>query len=134
MTSHLLIQVVMIQILIISVSSINQRGELSEFSNYGLDSVDIAAPGENIRVATINRKLYLTITPDGSGWSEKFDWIDSIAKSWSRKLYGSYYWFESPRFYKGTSEWHPLVEDLSNATDLRMQLFVDYSLNWLGRM
>ena len=54
---------------IISVSSINQSGELSGnlFSNYGLDSVDIAAQGENIRCATINRRLYSTITPDEVG-------------------------------------------------------------------
>jgi hypothetical protein len=119
---------------IISVSSINQSGEPSVFSNYGLDSVDIAAPGENIRVATINRELYSTITPDGSGWSEKFFWIDSIAKSWSRKLYGSYYWFESPRFYTSASELHPPLIDLTNAKDPRMQILVDYSLNWLGDM
>lgn len=119
---------------IISVSSINQSGALSVFSNYGLDSVDIAAPGENIRVATINRELYSTITPDGSGWSEKFYWIDSIVKSWSRKLYGSYYWLESPRFYTGASELHPPPIDLTNAKDPRMHLLVDYSLNWLGNM
>ncbi len=34
---------------IISVASVNQSGELSEFSNYGLDSVDLGAPGEDIQ-------------------------------------------------------------------------------------
>lgn len=33
---------------IVSVASINNRGLLSDFSNYGVNSVDIAAPGENI--------------------------------------------------------------------------------------
>ena len=33
---------------IISVASINNRGQLSNFSNYGFNSVHIAAPGENI--------------------------------------------------------------------------------------
>lgn len=32
----------------VSVASVNQFGQLSEFSNFGLDSVDMAAPGENI--------------------------------------------------------------------------------------
>ena len=34
---------------IISVASVNLSGELSEFSNYGLDSVDLGAPGEDIQ-------------------------------------------------------------------------------------
>ena len=34
---------------IISVASVNLSGELSEFSNYGLDSVDLGAPGEDIK-------------------------------------------------------------------------------------
>ncbi len=33
---------------LLSVASVNQAGELSRFSNYGLDSVDVAAPGERI--------------------------------------------------------------------------------------
>ena len=34
---------------IISVASVNLFGELSDFSNYGLDSVDLGAPGEDIK-------------------------------------------------------------------------------------
>lgn len=33
---------------VISVASTNEKGELSSFSNYGKDSVDLAAPGSNI--------------------------------------------------------------------------------------
>ena len=41
---------------IISVASINQDGNLSYFSNYGINSVDIAAPGENIYAADVRRE------------------------------------------------------------------------------
>ena len=37
---------------IISVASINKSGNLSRFSNYGQNSVDVAAPGEEILSAT----------------------------------------------------------------------------------
>ena len=33
---------------VISVAALNDRGELAAFSNYGIHSVDIAAPGDNI--------------------------------------------------------------------------------------
>ena len=37
----------------ISVASVNLSGELSDFSNYGLDSVDLGAPGEDIKSTDI---------------------------------------------------------------------------------
>ncbi len=41
---------------IISVAAIDQKGSLAEFSNYGLTSVDIAAPGTNILTTDVTRK------------------------------------------------------------------------------
>ncbi|MEY3450156.1 MAG: hypothetical protein RL749_1786, partial [Verrucomicrobiota bacterium] len=41
---------------IISVAAIDQKGALAEFSNYGLTSVDIAAPGTNILTTDVTRK------------------------------------------------------------------------------
>lgn len=49
---------------IISVASIDQKGNLSSFSNYGSSTVDIAAPGESIRVATVERELKFTQQAD----------------------------------------------------------------------
>jgi subtilisin family serine protease len=43
---------------LLSVASVNQAGELSAFSNYGLDSVDIGAPGEDI-VSTYPGNAYI---------------------------------------------------------------------------
>jgi len=43
---------------IIAVSSIDQDGSLSSFANYGLASVDIAAPGDNIISTTITNNQY----------------------------------------------------------------------------
>ena len=40
---------------LVSVASINQYGNLSNFSNYGTNSVDIAAPGENIYASSVKR-------------------------------------------------------------------------------
>jgi hypothetical protein len=40
---------------VVSVASINQLGNLSYFSNYGFNSVDIAAPGENIYASSLRR-------------------------------------------------------------------------------
>ena len=49
---------------IVSVASTNEKDELSDFSNYGATTVDIAAPGENIFGADITRKW---------GWGESFE-------------------------------------------------------------
>jgi Subtilisin-like serine proteases len=42
---------------IISVSSVDKDGKLSNFSNYGVNSVDLAAPGENI-YSTVPNNVY----------------------------------------------------------------------------
>lgn len=44
---------------IISVASVNNKGELSYFSNYGVKNVDIAAPGEGI-LSTVPKKIKVT--------------------------------------------------------------------------
>ena len=56
---------------IISVASINQNGDLSSFSNWGYESVDIAAPGSNIYTGSIIREnsFYDDFSDsDTSGW------------------------------------------------------------------
>lgn len=47
---------------LISVAATSRTGELSKISNYGLNSVDIAAPGENIYCAVVNGYDYDTGT------------------------------------------------------------------------
>jgi subtilisin family serine protease len=42
---------------ILSVTAVNQVNELTPFSNFGLESVDIAAPGSNILAPTVSRKI-----------------------------------------------------------------------------
>lgn len=44
---------------IIVVSSLNKEGHLSSFSNYGLNTVDVAAPGEEI-ISTVPGDEYIT--------------------------------------------------------------------------
>jgi len=45
---------------LLSVASVNYSGELSDFSNYGLDAVDLAAPGEDI-ISTYPGNSYKTL-------------------------------------------------------------------------
>ena len=69
---------------IISVAAIDQAGELSTFSNFGLQSVDIAAPGVNIFGADIDREVifFEDFESGASGWTtgalpgneSTFDW------------------------------------------------------------
>ena len=57
---------------IISVASINQNGDLSYFSNWGFENVDIAAPGSNIFTGSIIREdsFYDDFSDsDTSGWT-----------------------------------------------------------------
>lgn len=85
---------------IISVASINNKGNLSSFSNYGLQSVDIAAPGENIFSAVSEQsvsdeKIY--------GWGSYYnntnnlDWFvgfmndDDSNANWSIGYYNNIY-------------------------------------------
>ena len=112
---------------IISVASIDQKGNVSSFSNYGSSTVDIAAPGESIRVATVERELKFTQQADGNGWMEQFFWSQS-SKSWKRTYYGITPWMESPRSYTNHSTVQPSFLDLSNMKDPRLKLSLDFSL------
>ena len=117
---------------VISVASINSKGDLSSFSNYGQDSVDIAAPGNNIAVATVERIPVLTQDADGQAWREEFWWLSSISKTWGRNLYGSNYWLESPRNYSGWSSLTSPALDLSQRHDPRMKIALDFQLVYGG--
>jgi subtilisin family serine protease len=61
---------------IISVAALNRLGELAVFSNYGQNSVDIAAPGTDILGADVSRSPFFpnTFSPEGfesgaPGWT-----------------------------------------------------------------
>ena len=121
---------------VISVASINSKGDLSSFSNYGQDSVDIAAPGNNIVVATVERISVpsLATEADGGVWREELWWLDSISKTWERNLYGSSYWLESPRNYSGYSSLTSPSFDLSQRYDPRVKITLDFELAFGGNV
>lgn len=120
---------------IISVASVDSKGDLSNFSNYGQDSVDIAAPGNNIAVATVERISVpsLATEADGQVWREELWWLDSISKTWGRNFYNSGYWLESPRNYSSWSALTAPVFDLSQRYDPRMKISLDFELGFGGR-
>jgi flagellar biosynthesis/type III secretory pathway protein FliH len=116
------------------VASVDSKGDLSNFSNYGQDSVDIAAPGNNIAVATVERISVpsLATEADGQVWREELWWLDSISKTWGRNFYSSGYWLESPRNYSSWSALTAPVFDLSQRYDPRMKISLDFELGFGG--
>lgn len=65
---------------VLCVASIGSRGQLSEFSNWGARSVDVGAPGEQIRSTFLNRVYpFEDLFSDGtSGWiQEPYAWKDT---------------------------------------------------------
>ena len=119
---------------VLSVGSINQNANLSEFSNYGEETVDIVAPGENIRAATVLRTFDSEYKADGLLWRETFWWTDSISTSYTREQYGSHYWLESPDYYNFASTLHSPFIDLRNAKDPRLKIELDYDLKGVGSL
>lgn len=55
---------------IICVAALDQGYELTSFSNYGRESVDVGAPGANIKSAVAGS----VVTEDFSGWTRTGDW------------------------------------------------------------
>ena len=83
---------------IISVSSIDSDGSLSWFSNYGQNSVDIAAPGNDIYLADITRstKKHFPIYPPE--WTQSFSWNTEGIRWLEGSLNQESYYFKSPTF------------------------------------
>lgn len=66
---------------IISVAAVNEKGELAKFSNYGSESVDIAAPGGDILSSVSYDCFNPSIYSDGQksatcGYFEDFEGVD----------------------------------------------------------
>jgi hypothetical protein len=101
---------------IISVASIDHKGGLSKFSNYGKTSVDLAAPGEAIYMATIKDKLkeYYPIRP--SYWSQTFGWTESPLSWIQGSLYQESIWYKSPTFFSPYTT-VPFMTELTNFLD-----------------
>ena len=101
---------------IISVASIDHKGNLSKFSNYGKTSVDLAAPGEDIFMATIKDKLkeFYPIIP--SYWSQTFGWTESPLSWIQGSLYQESFWYKSPTFISPYTT-VPFLTELSNYLD-----------------
>jgi subtilisin family serine protease len=69
---------------IISVAATDESDELASFSNFGLVSVDLAAPGENILGADVTRELFSQETFDSGtlGWSYDCDGTCTNQNTW----------------------------------------------------
>lgn len=100
---------------IISVAAQNRTGALAGFSNWGAVSVDLAAPGTQIRAPDVNRQtVHQYLFQDGlSGWSPGMFYDNYSASFWtlnsgflwdrdvalySRSLPGTHIFLESPLF------------------------------------
>ena len=70
---------------IISVASINNRGELSYFSNYGVKNVDIAAPGEGI-LSTVPKKIKASTAIKGNNTFYQGFGLEAIENNSERKF------------------------------------------------
>lgn len=125
---------------IISVAALQRSGGLSNFSNYGVNSVDIAAPGEDIYGPDVSRRtiFYENFDGDVSGWNLGRNTYDASFTNWAidsdgvnkfltDRLYGSTY-------YSGTDTWvkSPLI-NLTNTTGSRLEFesYMSIGDDWL---
>ena len=100
---------------VVSVASVNNRGKLSEFSNYGLNSVDIAAPGENIYAATIKAKVKSHYQIDAENWLQTFSWTQN-GMSWVKATrYQENLFYQSPTLTSPFNQ--PYFAELTNILD-----------------
>lgn len=70
---------------IISVASINNKGDLSDFSNYGVKNVDIAAPGEGI-LSTVPKKIKVAAAIKGNNTFYQGFGLEAIESTSERKF------------------------------------------------
>ena len=133
---------------IIAVAAQDRTGGLANFSNYGVQTTDLAAPGTDIRGADVTRRvIYASNFSTGlNGWSPfRYTANDYSYASWTTsggylvdRTYGSYYspWTDtyarSPlidaRNYSGVRVEYEGAFDIANDT-LSVDLSLD-GLNW----
>ncbi len=101
---------------IISVAATDQDDQLTSFSNYGLSSVDLAAPGSNMFAADISRSFALDESFEfgAPGWTVGQNcffgcpswslWSDALSNTWASD--GSFDFFGTPLSYSPfTDSW-----------------------------
>lgn len=122
---------------IISVASIDSKGNLSEFSNYGKTSVDLAAPGENIYSATIEQVAKEFYTIDPYSWTQSFNWSESPLSWHNNELYQESSLYRSPSFLSPITL-NSYVSELTNFGDPidisgsimpQLRLLLNYSIS-----
>jgi hypothetical protein len=86
---------------IISVAALQRSGGLSNFSNYGVNSVDIAAPGEDIYGPDVSRRniLYENFDGDAIGWNVGRNPGDASFTNWAIDSYDGVNYFLTDRLY-----------------------------------
>jgi subtilisin family serine protease len=128
---------------LISVASIDENGNLSPFSNYGISSVDVAAPGENIYGPGLDRSYYYYEDFEGTapGWLTGSYSGNQSSLSWSlyTPLFGtdtyladsinSFGFDTDYENYTNTYAQSPLY-DLAGIQGPQLQFFIDYELEW----
>lgn len=89
---------------IISVASINNKGALSGFSNYGLQGVDIAAPGESIYTAnSLNEIAEVYVWGNEYGNARLADWTTGFLSGDDNGIYWSPGWYNNQWYVLGDS-------------------------------
>jgi subtilisin family serine protease len=130
---------------IISVAAQQRSGGLASFSNYGVNSVDIAAPGEDIYGPDVSRNTIFSENFNGNvtnwqvgrspGDTSFVNWtietLDDIDKFLTDRPYGYLY---GTNYYSGTNTWvkSPLI-DLTKSTGSRLEFesFLSIGDDWL---
>jgi hypothetical protein len=126
---------------IISVAALQRNGGLSNFSNYGVNSVDIAAPGEDIYGPDVTRRTIFYENFDGgaSGWNVGRNPGDASFTNWAIDTYDGINGFLTDRlygstYYSGTDTWvkSPLIS-LTNTIGSRLEFdsYLSIGDDWL---
>tara|TARA_B110000438_G_scaffold56190_1_gene56332 strand:+ start:849 stop:3536 length:2688 start_codon:yes stop_codon:yes gene_type:complete len=112
---------------IMSVAAIDQTGNLTKFSNFGQESVDVAAPGKNIRVATVEREKVKHIPADGNGWDQTVSF--QYPTPWFVYSFSGTPWFVLQEAdWPGISSSIQKKIDCSNLKDPYIRLNIDYKI------
>ena len=101
---------------IISVASINNKGKLSWFSNYGEESVDLAAPGENLYAASVKYEVKKHYPIKQYSWVQSFQWTNE-GNSWNLGERYQEYWFSKSPTLTSPFSLFGLYTELKNQGD-----------------